>query len=363
MATAQARGPGEYRPFFHWGTRGSRGCIRPSLWPYHGFLAIRPAALCCSLLFCTLLMLATGCAQLSLLGPDADGGPRVVAQQISPSAWLVQGRAAAGSSANQNFISNAGFIVTPAGVVVIDALGSPVLAKKLVAQIRRITPLPITHVIVTHYHADHIYGLQVLEAAGANVWAQVKGRDYVGSDAARARLESARHELAPWVNDQTEVVPADVWLDGPRELNLGGIKIQILPMGPAHTPEDLVVFLPGEGVLFAGDLVFSGRIPFVGQANSARWVQTLDEMLALKAQTIVPGHGPASQQAVADMQLTRDYLLALRTSMGKAAKNMDPFEEAYKATNWSAFEKVPLFGPLNRMNAYNTYLLMEREGN
>ena len=332
--------------------------IAPSRWSYHWISICRQAA-CVGLL----LVWVAGCAQLSSVGVDTDGGVRITPQQVSHSAWFVQGQSAGGSSTNQNFISNAGFIVTPAGVVVVDALGSPVLAAKLLAQIRRITPLPVTHVIVTHYHADHIYGLQVLQAAGAKVWAHEKGRDYVGSDAARARLESARHELAPWVNDKTEVVPAEVWLDGPRELNLGGVKILILPMGPAHTPEDLVVFLPGEGVLFAGDLLFSGRIPFVGQANSGRWVQTLGELLALKPQTVVPGHGPASRQAAADMQLTRDYLLALRTSMGQAAKNMDPFDQAYKATNWSAFEKVPLFGPLNRMNAYNTYLLMEREGN
>ena len=84
-------------------------------------------------------------------------------------------------------------------------------------------------------------------------------------------------------------------------------------------------------------------------------------MLSLKPQVVVPGHGPVSVQAVADMELTRAYLLHLRASMGKAARNMDPFDEAYKIVDWSAFEQVPLFGVLNRVNAYNTYLLMERE--
>jgi glyoxylase-like metal-dependent hydrolase (beta-lactamase superfamily II) len=290
------------------------------------------------------------------------GAPEMVPVQVSPSAWLVQGLSAQGTPQNQNFISNAGFIVTPAGVVVIDALGSPVLAGRMLAEIRKITPLPVTHVIVTHYHADHIYGLQVFKAAGARILAHAKGRDYVGSDGARTRLEASRHEIAPWIDAATQVVAADEWLDGPRELTLGGTRIQINPMGPAHTPEDLAVYLPGEGVLFAGDLVFRGRIPFVGQADSGRWVKALGDMLALRPKLVVPGHGPASMQAVADMELTRAYLVHLRTSMGKAAKNMDPFAEAYSATDWSRFESVPLFGVLNRMNAYNTYLLMEREG-
>ncbi len=297
-----------------------------------------------------------GCA--SVMPTD---GPAIVPLQVSASAWMAQGLSAQGAPANQNFISNAGFIVTPKGVVVVDALGSPALADKLLASIKKITPLPVTHVILSHYHADHIYGLQVFKAAGAQILAQANGRDYVGSDAARTRLEASRHELAPWVNGDTQVVPADIWLDGPVELNLDGIRLSIQPMGPAHTPEDLVVYLPQEGVLFAGDLVFRGRIPFVGQADSGRWIKALSDMLLLQPKVVVPGHGPASTQAVADMALTRAYLMHLRASMGKAAKNMDPFEQAYAATDWSAFESVPLFGVLNRMNAYNTYLLMERE--
>jgi glyoxylase-like metal-dependent hydrolase (beta-lactamase superfamily II) len=303
-----------------------------------------------------LALVLAGCA--NSFGPD---GPAVRPRQVSASAWMVQGLGAQGSPQNQNFISNAGFVVTPAGVVVIDALGSPVLASKLLAEIKKITPLPVTHVIVTHYHADHIYGLQVFQAAGARILAHVKGRDYVGSDLAANRLETSRHEIGPWVDAQTRVVPADDWLTGPRELTLGGLRLQIKPMGPSHTPEDLAVFLPDEGVLFAGDLVFRGRIPFVGQADSGRWVNALNDMLALQPKVVVPGHGEASTQAVSDMALTRAYLTHLRTSMAKAAKNMDPFDQAYDNTDWSAFEKVPLFGVLNRVNAYNTYLLMERE--
>ncbi len=304
-------------------------------------------------------LLALGLAACaSSFSPD---GPAIEPRRVSKSAWIVQGLSAQGSPQNQNFISNAGFVITPAGVVVIDALGSPVLATKLLAEIKKITPFPVTHVIVTHYHADHIYGLQVFQAAGARILAHVKGRDYVGSDLAANRLETSRQEIGPWVDAQTRVVPADDWLTGPRELTLGGLRIQIKPMGPSHTPEDLAVFLPDEEVLFAGDLVFRGRIPFVGQADSGRWVNALNDMLALRPKVVVPGHGGASTQAVADMELTRAYLAHLRLSMGKAAKNMDPFDEAYKATDWSAFENVPLFGVLNRVNAYNTYLLMERQ--
>jgi glyoxylase-like metal-dependent hydrolase (beta-lactamase superfamily II) len=298
----------------------------------------------------------------ALAGSAGAQAPRPVApQQVSPSAWFVQGEAALGSPANRNFISNAGFVITPAGVVVIDALGSPQLARDLLAEIAKLTPKPVTHVIVTHYHADHIYGLQEFRKAGARIVAHQGAREYLHSDTARSRLEVSRTELAPWVDAQTQLTAADEWIAGPRELVLGGTTLRIVPVGPAHTPEDLVVFLPAERVLFAGDMMFRGRVPFVGQADSRQWIAALDTLLKMDPAVVVPGHGPMSSSAREDLQLTRDYLSYLRTTMGAAARDMEPFEEAYNRTDWSRFEKLPLFRAANRMNAYNTYLLMEQQ--
>lgn len=282
-------------------------------------------------------------------------------QQVSPSAWYVQGAAALGSSANRNFISNAGLVVTPAGVVLVDALGSPALARELLAQVRARFGKPVTHVIVTHYHADHIYGLQEFKQAGATIIAHRGALDYLQSETAANRLEASRKELAPWVDAQTRLVPADQWIDGRRELLLGGVRLVLQPVGPAHTPEDLVVFLPAERALFAGDMVFRGRIPFVGQADSRHWIAALEVLLAMDAAVVVPGHGPLSTTPREDLALTRDYLVFLREAMGKAARDMEPFEEAYARTDWSRFERLPLFRAANRMNAYNTFLLMEQQ--
>ena len=147
--------------------------------------------------FLTLKAAGPGGATAAKVAP-----PEMVAQKVSPSAWYVEGVGALGSSANQNFISNAAFIVTPAGVVVIDALGSPALAGRLMAEIRKVTPIPVTHVIVTHYHADHIYGLQALKAQGARIIAHRAALEYLNSDNARLRLEASRQELAPWIDDK-----------------------------------------------------------------------------------------------------------------------------------------------------------------
>jgi glyoxylase-like metal-dependent hydrolase (beta-lactamase superfamily II) len=281
--------------------------------------------------------------------------------QVSKHAYYAEGASALGSPLNKNFISNAGVVIGPTGVVVIDALGSPALGKQLIAEIRKLTDKPIQFVIATHYHADHIYGLQSFIDIGATVIAQESAKDYLGSDTAKLRLEASRTELAPWINDQTRLVPASKWIVEDTRLNLAGLEVDLIKMGPAHTPDDLAVYFPSEGVLFAGDLVFRGRIPYVGQADSLGWIQSLDKLLLREAQVIVPGHGPSSTSAAEDLKFTRDYLVFVRQAMQQAARDLEPFDEAYAATDWSRYAKVPLFNAANRMNAYNIYISIQNE--
>lgn len=308
---------------------------------------------------------AGGAAVLLLLNAPVMGAgpvPEMKLQKVGPQTYDVEGLAALGSPANQNFISNAGFVIARDGVVVIDTLGSPALAQRLLDKIAQVTSKPVTHVLVTHYHADHIYGLQAFKARGAQIIAHRTALEYLNSETAQQRLDASRTDLAPWVDDQTRLVAADRWLDGPATLELAGTRFVIEPVGPSHTPDDLAIYLPEERVLFAGDLIFNGRLPFVGKANSAQWIGALDRLLSFNAQIVVPGHGAASSDPRKDIGVIRDYLSYLRKTMGQATQDMLSFDEAYSRTDWSGFEHMPMFQFANRMNAYNTFLLMEQEG-
>lgn len=281
--------------------------------------------------------------------------------KLGPHSYFVQGQSGAASSANEGFMSNAGFVVTRDGVIVFDALASPPLAQKLVGLIRTVTRQPIRRVIVSHYHADHFYGLQVFKALGAEIWAHRLAEGATRTEEAALRLAQRREALFPWVDEKTQLLEADHFVEDDMDFEMGGLNFALRHVGPAHSSEDLALMVKQDGVLFAGDLVFRGRVPFVGDADSGSWIAALDKLIVLKPRVLVPGHGAHSRNPSADLVFTREYLTFLRTHMGQAARDLVPFEEAYARTDWSKYRAMPAFDEANRANAYNQYLRLEQE--
>ncbi|MGL1835040.1 MBL fold metallo-hydrolase [Rhodocyclaceae bacterium SMB388] len=298
-------------------------------------------------------------ALLLLLVPPLAAAVDMTPVRISEHSWYVAGKPGMASSANEGFMSNAGFVITDDGVVVFDALGTPALGAQLIAEIGKLTDRPIRKIVVSHYHADHYYGLQAFQDAGIEIWAHRLGEDVPNSDLAQQRLAQRRADLFPFVDENTRLVPADRWFDGDTHFELGGLSFRILHVGPAHSPEDLVLEVVEDEVLFAGDMLFRGRIPFVGGADTERWLVALEALIELNPAVLVPGHGPASTDPQADLNMTRDYLKFLRNAMGEAVADLKSFDEAYDETDWSDWQKLPAFREANRLNAYNVFLQME----
>jgi glyoxylase-like metal-dependent hydrolase (beta-lactamase superfamily II) len=291
--------------------------------------------------------------------------PRLQPVRASEHVWYVQGDSGMASKANRAFNSNAAFIVTDDGVVVFDALGTPALGTALKAAIAQVTSQPIRIVIISHFHADHFYGLQSLTAPGVKIWGHVKGKEALGSPFTQERLEQRRRDLAPDVGPDTRLVGADRWLDfaGGKEFRFqhGGVRFRLIDVSGAHSPEDIMLWVDNDRVLLAGDLYFSGRLPFVGNADSRSWLAAMDVIAPLAPALVIPGHGKSSSDPQPDIALTREYLAFLREKMGAAVKELVPFDEAYAAVDWSRYAKVPAFEAANRINAYGTYLRMEQE--
>lgn len=284
----------------------------------------------------------------------------MVLERVSEHVYFVQGVPGIATD-NEGFISNAGVIVTGAGVVVFDALGTPALSRMLLEKIRTITDEPVVRVIVSHYHADHVYGLQVFEDLDAEILAPVGAEKYLASDNARERLEERRFTLDPWVNDKTRLVLPDRYLDEGMQFRLGDVEFVITVVGNAHSDGDLTLFVVPDRVLFSGDIIFEGRVPFLGDSNTRRWVQILQRMEKEQLVALVPGHGDVAAKPNEAISLTRRYLEYLREKMGAAVNEFIPFNEVYDDTDWSAFAYLPAFEETNRRNAYQVYLSMEAE--
>ena len=262
---------------------------------------------------------------------------------------------------NEGFISNAGFVVTQAGVVVFDSLGTPSLAYKLFQKIKTVTDQPILKVVVSHFHADHIYGLQVFEELGAEIIAPYGAQKYIRSEAAKERLEERQFSLEPWVNEDTRLVLPDTTVSKSTQFEMGGLTFTINYMGKAHSDGDLTMLVEQDKVLFSGDIIFQGRIPFVGSADSKKCLDTLTKLETDGLNALVPGHGPASKDPKNTISLTRRYLAHLRKVMGTGIEDLEPFDEVYAAADWSEFKDLPAFAEGNRINAYQVYLSMEAE--
>lgn len=315
-------------------------------------------------MLCTLLGMATAVGAASAAPVAKDWASTDIAMpvhQVGPHSYYVAGRLEEASAENQGFIANAGFVITGDGVVVFDSLGSPALMDRMIEEIRKRTQQPIQLAIISHYHADHFYGIPALKAIGAKVWADKRAKAYLYSPVADERLKQREQIIGKYLGPNFKLPLPDKWIDGdtPIHFQKGVVKFTVERLGSAHTPEDLEMLVEPDGVLYSGDVVYEGRVPFIGDADTTKWLATLDRLMKIDCKVLVPGHGPASYHPRRDVKLTRDYLEFLQTQMMEAVEKFEDFDTAYAAIDWSRYKDIPTFDAANRRNAYSVYLQMQ----
>lgn len=223
-----------------------------------------------------------------------------------------------GQRTSTNYGNNAtfGVIVTDAGLVLVDAGGSAKGAAVIDAAIARLTDKPVVAVINTGGQDHRWLGNGYWKARGARL---ISSKVAVADQKARFEMQWAMLGSLAGKDalDGTTPVYAEEIFEGRREFVIGGTTILLIHPGRAHTPGDLIVWLPQQKVAFAGDIVFTQRMLGLLPApisSSKDWITAFDVLAELKPAIVVPGHGrPASlAQARAD---TRDYLVHLRTAI------------------------------------------------
>lgn len=287
--------------------------------------------------------------------------------------YYIIGESGVPGSNNEGHTSNAGFVVTDEGVVVYDALGTPALGYRMLQRIREVTDKPVKKIIVSHYHADHIYGLQAFKQHAGNpeVIAQEETLGYVGGnrasqgEAGQRRLKQRREVLFPWVDEKTYLVVPDVTFKKEYTFKMGGLTFEVHHLGPAHAPGDSIMLIKELGVLFSGDVIYKGRIPFLDspQTDVRNWLRGLDYLTHLKPapRFIIPGHGAVETDVNRALAFTKGYLEFVINAMRQGLQKQASFEETYNSTDWSQYEHMPAFKASNRGNAYRIYLELEPE--
>jgi cyclase len=187
------------------------------------------------------------------------------------------------------FRSNAGLIVGSEYAVVVDSLATVGLTQNFINEIKKVTDKPVRFLVNTHHHGDHLWGNHLFEEA--TVICHNKCREQVLST--QMYDPAILNAYYPDFDFQgIQITPPDITFDEDLTMHIDGREIRLIHFKPAHTPGDILIYLPQERVIFAGDLLFLYSTPVGFEASFQGWIETLDNMSELDATIYVPGHGP-----------------------------------------------------------------------
>ena len=225
------------------------------------------------------------------------------------------------------FLNNAGCVVGSETAVVVDATGTERRARAWRAAVTSITFNPVTALINTHHHADHTNG-NFMFAPAASIIAHERCREEMVGAPPFPRFSP----LFPGT-DFGDCPPAPPTITFKDRLSawVDGLELQLIAVGPAHTTNDVAVWIPERKVLFSGDVIFNGGTPFTLFGSLAGSLEALDTLAALGAETIVPGHGAVcGAEAIAAVRGYVEFVLAAArkgfdagTPAGEVAKALD----------------------------------------
>jgi len=284
----------------------------------------------------------------------------VAFERVAEGVYSFVGELGARTRDNEGLNATLGLVVTPQGAVLIDSGATWNGARQIEAAVRRITPQPVRWVLNTGGQDHRWLG---------NGWFAARGAELIGHAAGAAdmrsrggeQLAALRSTLGELAEGTAPVLPTR-WLEGPdAALVLGGVRFEFSHRGGAHTPGDMLVWLPEQRVLFSGDVVYVDRmLGVLPVSNTKAWLASFAAIEALAPAVIVPGHG-APCGLVKAAAHTRDLLKALRTQMQSALDAGLDVSAAARRFEPGAFATLRNAAELLPGNASRVYLELERE--
>jgi glyoxylase-like metal-dependent hydrolase (beta-lactamase superfamily II)/rhodanese-related sulfurtransferase len=279
-------------------------------------------------------------------------------QPVAEGIWSAIGATEPPSYENSGHNNNLSFIVTDEGVVVINAGDNYLLARALHEEIKAITDQPVRYVVLENGQGHAAMGSAYWKEQGAHIIAHAD---------ARAELEAHGEAILQRVlrrsRDKgmgTRLVLPDETFEDRRVIELGGERIELLHLGPAHSPGDISVWLPDRRIVIAGDIAFHQRLlPVFEDTDTAGWLETWQAFADLGAEIVVPGHGTPTTMDVVT-RYTRDYLTDVREQIGALIDAGGTLTDIDKVDQ-SAYRHLDTFDELARLNASIIFRAMEFE--
>ena len=272
--------------------------------------------------------------------------------------WSAIGATAPSRYENSGHNNNLSFVITPAGVLVVNAGGNYLLAKALHEEIKKITKQPVKYVVLENGQGHAMLGSNYWKQQGAKIIAHKDAINEIKENAF-ALIERQKRSIKEKIIG-TKVVLPDESFTNKKVIKMGGIIIELLYLGPAHSPGDIVVWLPQKHLTISGDMAFHQRmLPLFEHTNTADWIKTWEKFSALKPKYIIPGHGEPTNLAEVT-RYTKDYLVYLRENVGTVIDDGGSLLEAYEIDQ-SAYMHLPTAEFLSKRNAGQVFQMMEFE--
>jgi len=279
-------------------------------------------------------------------------------EKVVDGVWSAIGATSPGSYVNSGHNNNLSFVIGETGVLVFNAGDNYLLAQALHDEIRKVTSLPVTAVALENGQGHAMLGSNYWQEQGVPVIAHVDTAHEIetyGTDVLqRMQLrngEKARH---------TRLTMPDQTFDKEFVVDLGGLEVQLMYLGPAHSPGDIVAWIPAKQLVISGDMAFHQRLlPIFEHTDTAAWIETWEHFAALGAKYIVPGHGDPTNMAEVT-RFTRDYLAYLREKIGEVIDDGGDLQQAY-GVDQSPYAHLDTYYELAIPNADRVFRAMEFE--